>query len=191
MTGSVIKANIDQEKGNIITFWKKNFPRWPADKFSWFYQKNPYGCASCWINKDIETNMIIGSTAIFPRKVNIKAELLLGGITGDFGVSEKYRTLGPALSLQRANIAACKEDQFDFLYGYPNKKSQPVQLRAGFKVVGGAYRMVRILRSDDYINRHINQAMLSKIISKPVDILQKVFSKESYYLKKRGVKFQF
>ena len=53
-------------------------------------------------------------------------------ITGDFGIDKQYRTVGPALKMQKAGIAGCEDGRLDVLYGYPNEKSEPVQRRAGF-----------------------------------------------------------
>ncbi len=190
MSYSILKVNLEESKGDIINFWKRNFPTWPEKKFTWFYKNNPYGRAACWIIKESKADVVAGSTAIFPRKVFVKGECLLGGITGDFGVDTKYRILGPALQLQKAGISECNENQFDFLYGYPNEKSEPVQRRAGFKVIGSTYRMVKILRSNHYLKRHINLPIVAKLVSIAADLILKVLSKESYYKKRGGFRFE-
>ncbi len=190
MNYAILKVNLEENKGDIINFLKRNFPSWPEQKFDWFYENNPYGTAACWVFKDAKTDMVVGSTAIFPRKVLVNGELLMGGITGDFGVDRKYRIVGPALQLQKAGISECNENHFDFLYGYPNEKSEPVQRRAGFKVIGSTYRMVKILRSQDYLEKHITLPFVPKLLSKPIDLILKVLSKESYYKKRRGFRFE-
>ena len=69
MKSSIIRSSLQEDKSNIINFWKTNFPKWPEGKFSWFYEQNPAGNAACWIIKDLKTDTVIGSTAIFPRKM--------------------------------------------------------------------------------------------------------------------------
>ncbi len=181
-----MEKNID----DILAFWKRNFPIWPEKKFTWFYKNNPCGRAACWIIKDTETDTVVGSTAIFPRKVFVKGECLLGGITGDFAVDTKHRILGPALQLQKAGISECNENQFDFLYGSPNEKSEPVQRRTGFKVIGSTYRMVKILRSNHYLKGHINLPTVAKLVSIAADLTLKVMSKESYYRRRKDFRFE-
>jgi len=190
MSYSILKVNLEESKGDIINFWKRNFPAWPEKKFTWFYKNNPCGRAACWVIKDTKTDAVAGSTAIFPRKVFVKGECLSGGITGDFGVDRKYRILGPALQLQKAGISESNRNHFDFLYGYPNGKSEPVQRRAGFKVIGSTYRMVKILRSQDYLERYTTLPFVPKLLSKPVDLAMRLLSKESYYRRREDFRFE-
>ncbi len=185
MSFTILKADLERDKGDILNFWKKNFSTWPQEKYPWFYENIPCGPSECWIVKETEKDTVIGSTAVFPRRFYVKGKYMLGGITGDFAMDKNYRTLGPALKLQKATISASNGNKYDFLYGYPNKLSEPVQRRAGFKIVGSTYRMVKILRSNNYVRRYINVPMITKLFSKPVDLILKFKSKETYY-KNRG-----
>ena len=189
MSYSIFKINLEKNKNNVINFWKSNFPSWPENKFTWFYQNNPYGPASCWIIMDTKTSTVVGSTAIFPRKVFVNGKLLLGGITGDFGVDRRYRIVGPALKLQKAGISESSKNNFAFLYGYPNEKSEPIQRRAGFNKIGSTSRMVKILRSEDYLTTHLTVPFIAKLFSKPVDLILKLLSTESSYKTSRHVAF--
>ena len=180
MSYSILKADLRKDKEDISQFWKNNFSNWPQGKYLWFYENNPYGPAECWIVKEAEKNMIVGSTAVFPRRFLLKGKFMIGGITGDFGMDRNYRILGPALQLQKATLPSQNETQFDFLYGYPNDRSEPVQRRAGFRIVGSTYRMIKLLRSNNYVKRRVNLPILTKLLSKPVDLILKVLSKESY-----------
>jgi len=190
MKFSIIRSSLQEDKSNIINFWKKNFPKWPEEKFSWFYEKNPFGPAACWTIKDAKSSLVLGASAIFPRRFFINGRSLTGGITGDFGVNPKYRIVGPALQLQKAGISACNEGVFDFLYGYPNKKSEPVQRRAGFKKIGSTHRMVKILSSEYYLARRIKLPLFAKPASKLFDFVLKFSEKETYYKRKDSLSFE-
>jgi len=133
----------------LVDFWQNIFPSWLGKNYTWFYLANPYGLAGGWVVKESKADKVIGSTAVFPREVFVNGKCLLAGIRGDFGVDPNYRSLGAALQLKKAEVGACSEKQFDFLYGYRNKKSEPVQRRAGFVVVGSTCRMVEVLKSGD------------------------------------------
>jgi len=50
--------------------------------------------------------------------------------------------------------------------------------------------MVKILRSQDYLEKHITLPFVPKLLSKPIDLILKVLSKESYYKKRRGFRFE-
>jgi len=181
MSYTVLNADLANDKEDILTFWKTNFPRWPQRKYTWFYKNNPYGPATCFILKQQKQNMVIGSTALFPRRVFIRGQYVMGGITGDFAIDKKHRILGPALKLQKTLIPAFEDDQYDFLYGYPNVHSQPVQKRAGFRILGSAVRMVKILKSYHYLIRFVKVPLLAKLLSVPVDAILNVFAKEHRY----------
>ncbi len=181
MNFSILKADLEKDKVDILNFWKKFFPTWPQRKYFWFYENIPYGPAACWIVKETEKDMVVGSTAVFPRRFLIKGKYMLGGITGDFAMDKNYRILGPELKLQKATLSANNGKKFDFLYGYPNNLSEPVQRRAGFRIVGSTYRMVKILRSNNYVRRYVSLPIVSKLFSKLVDLILKFKSKESCY----------
>lgn len=181
MSISVLKADLEKDENFILDFWKNNFSSWPEEKYRWFYKKNPYGRAECWVAKRLDSNMVVGSTAVFPRRFLLKGKYVMGGITGDFGMDKNHRILGPALKLQKSTILSKEESHIDFLYGYPNDLSEPVQRRAGFKIIGNTYRMVRVLRYHNYINRYIDSEVIAKLFSKPIDFIMSFFSKESRY----------
>lgn len=189
MSYSIFKADLLKDKQSIINFWKSNFPTWAEEKYDWFYQSNPNGPAVCWLIKDSTQNKVVGCTVIFPRKYLNKNKFLRAGITGDFGVDKNHRILGPAIKLQKSVIASCDEDDFYFLYGYPNRNSEPVQKRAGFQAVGSSIRLVKPLLLQRYVSGHVKSAFLSKIFSKVIDNALKFISRETYLLNNK--KYQF
>ncbi len=190
MSHSIFKADLEKYKEEILHFWKNNFASWQQEKYSWFYENNPYGVAACWIAKETEKNMVIGSTAVFPRRFLIEGKYVLGGITGDFAMDKNYRFLGPALQLQKATLTASNENPFNFLYGYPNDRSEPVQRRVGFKIVGSTYRLVKVLKSNFYAGRYFTLPIIGKLFSRSVDLMLKALSKETYYIKRRNFNFE-
>lgn len=186
MAFSIIKADLELDKNEIFDFWKENFPGWPEKKYAWFYEKNPYGKASCWVARENHSAPIAGSAVYFPRPVSIEGELLPAGITGDFGVRKEHRGLGPAVSLQKALITASKEAHLSLLYGFPNNFAYSPKTRAGFKLIGYTIRMVRILKSDSYIRQHINNSVITTITSRSMDFLIRVLAKETRYHRNRN-----
>ena len=189
MSYHVFKGDIRQDSSTIRELWGRKFPKWPQDKYEWLYKNNPYGEASCWIVRQGKGNIVVGTTAVFPKKVTVEGKTVLGGITGDFGVDKTHRILGPAIQLQKGAISTCKTKQFDFLYGYPNRRSEAVQRRAGFKMLGSALRMVRILKSRDYFRRHIKPVGLAEAVSKVADIVIRITSREDLHMNKGDFRF--
>ena len=180
MAYTIIKADLEKDADRIIDFWSTNFPEWPAEKFDWYYRKNTAGIADCWLIVESASGTIIGTTTIFPRHFYSKGETLLGGIAGDFAVDKQHRTLGAALALQKALVDYCRSGRYDFVYGYPNDRSRPVQKRAGFQLLGPASRLVRVLRIEPYLARYISNKPLIRILAAGLGFGMSLFARESY-----------
>ena len=90
---------------------------------------------------------VVGTTALFPRRLLLDGVSLQAAVAGDFAVEPEHRTLYPAMALQTAAIATCRDGMFDVVYGFPNDAARPVQLRAGYHSVGQACAGVRLLRT--------------------------------------------
>ncbi|MHA1279575.1 MAG: GNAT family N-acetyltransferase [Candidatus Helarchaeota archaeon] len=177
----VEKADLMEDQKRIVEFWIQNFPTWPEGKYVWFYQNNVAGPADCWVVREENSDSVIGTTAIFPRKFCINGKEYLAGITGDFGVDKQHRILGPALKLQREVVQSCENGKYHFLYGFPNTRSEPVQRRAGFVQLGSAVRLVKVTHSFRYLKRLLKIGIVAKALSLLFDIILHILSRETRY----------
>lgn len=182
MPYTILKADIKNNKRDIISLWKRNFPDLPEERYKWIYEDNPAGRASCWLLKETEQNKIVGATALFPRRVFVHGKQMIAGIAGDFVIDREHRTLGPALLLLKAilSISNGKETPFNFLYGFPNKISEPVLLKAGYKILGEIHSLTKPLRSHYYLKKHANIPFITRGLSFFVDFGLKIFSKKNF-----------
>lgn len=171
-------VNLKKDRTEVLNFWQKNSSYWPAGKLSWFYENNIYGNADCWVVKEENSNEVVATTSIFPKRMFIRGLPLLAGITGGFAVDPKHRILGPAIQLQKEAVAKCENDHYDFLYGYPNRSSLPVQKRVGFEILGGSVRMVKVFRFRHYIQQILRSSVLAKIACFPIELSARVFGAE-------------
>lgn len=160
-------------------FWTENNPNWPTEKLRWFYEQNPCGPAWCALARKADDPQVIGVLAVFPRRVMVGKRKLMAGITGDFAVHKNHRVLGPALMLQKAAVALCVQGRLDFLYGYPNRNSHPVQKRVGFQILGESLRLVRVLRSGEYVARRVKPRALANLVTGPIDLAMKLSARET------------
>jgi hypothetical protein len=115
---------------------------------------------------------------LFPRRTLIDGKHYRAGIAGDFAVDREHRGVGPALSLQRAAVSNCRERRFDVLYGFPNRRSQSILQRAGYKAVADVLRMTKPLRSRYYLKRRIETPFVTRALSRPVDFVIRLISGE-------------
>jgi len=87
---------------------------------------------------------------------------LRAGLLVDLAVSTQHRSLGPALTLQKAMMVAAG-DRFDLVYGFPNPKAAPVFKRVGYAQLGEIVRYVRMLRYGKHLERIMRPAVARSV----------------------------
>ena len=147
MSYLVRRADIAADRGAILEVWRQSLPSANADHYRWVYEQNPFGPVSTWVLESTEQDAVIGVATVLPRMLSGFGRTWRAGVTIDFAVSHGHRTLGPALMLQKAIFAACREQQFDLVYGFPIEAASRVQTRAGFTPLGKATEVRKTLRS--------------------------------------------
>lgn len=180
---SITIADLKNDRDNILALWKRNFPNISEKRFSWMYENNPAGAASCLLLNNPKENSVIGATALFPRRIFINGKPILSAVGGDFMVDKEHRSLGPALSLQKAATTLCDDEIFNLIYVIPNKNSGPVVQRAKYKVLCDMVNLTKPLRSYYQLKKHFDIPVVTKMVSKPVDLAMRIISKENYYKK--------
>lgn len=175
---SIVRADLDVDRDDIVRFWLTTFERWPEAKYDLFYLGNPRGKGVCWVAREPENRKVVGTIAVFPRRVCINGEVHATGLAGDLGVDGNHRRRGIAETLFARMVDYGRDASFGFLYGSPNERSGRVAARAGFVTIGQAVRMVRVFRSKAYIRRLVPFRPLADVLSAPVDLVMRVLSRE-------------
>lgn len=175
----ITKADIEKDRDDILRLWESNFPGIPRERYEWIYKNNPGGFTSCWVAKN--DGNVIGSTALFPRRLFMNGQAVTAGIAGDFSVLKKFRLLGPALSLQKAVLSGYTNEGFDLIYGLPNEKSLDIVKRTGYSVVGEILNLTRPLKSLYYLKKKIHFPIIPGLVQKPVDLAIKLLARESFF----------
>ena len=112
-------------------------------RHDWLYRQAPYGPLRTWTVRDLGTGQVVGAGSILPVEFEFAGRPLRGGMLVDFIVTPSARTAGPAVMLQRELARQCRQNGFDFLFGYPNRRAWPVLARAGYRVLSGTREWVR------------------------------------------------
>jgi hypothetical protein len=126
-------------------------PAADARRFDWLYKDNPHGEAQVWIAFDQERGSVVGSAAAFPRRLYLSSREELAWVLGDFCINSEYRSLGPALQLQRTCIAAVDSGKVPFCYDFPSAGMMAVYKRLGINPFARVLRLARPLRIDRQI----------------------------------------
>lgn len=147
-------ADFGRDREAVIALWQRNLgdPARRAEKFDWFYRDCPYGAPLLILLYHDDT--LIGCTGAAPRRMHWRGAIVRAGLLADIAVDADHRTLGPALLLQEALIAAAV-GRFDLLYGFPNRKSLPVAARVGYTLIGKLTRYSLVLRYAAYLRRYL------------------------------------
>jgi hypothetical protein len=140
-------------------------PKADAVRFDWMYRQNPAGKAHAWIASEQGSREFIGMASAFPRRARIGGSTVLGWVLGDFCVTDKYRSLGPALQLQRAIIDESVAQRIGFFYDFPSMSMTAIYQRLKVKGTTRMIRLARPLRLDRQVHRFIRWRGLARWIS--------------------------
>jgi hypothetical protein len=178
---SVIEADVQNNRDDILSILIKNLDGPSKNRYVWNYNQCPYGLAHCWLAKHEESNTFIGTAALFPREILVKGDPEYAAIAGDFAVDIQHRNLRPALALQKEIQLKIHDTKFKFIYGLPNKQAKGILLRIGYKKIGRFNHFIKPLKSEYQQNKYIHPILQFKIFAIAVDVLIKNLSKEKRY----------
>jgi hypothetical protein len=159
-------ADLDQDREPIIDALRRFLTRHStAMRYDWLYKSGPHGQACAWIAADTETLSVIGVAAAFPRQLWTGTGVAVAWVLGDFCLDERYRSLGPALRLQRACLNAASKEGVNFCYDFPSSSMLAVYRRLGIRATHRMVRMARPLRVDRTLCRLTRLPPVAKLLS--------------------------
>jgi len=134
-------------------------------RFDWLYRNNPHGQAKAWIAIDQDKGDVVGMASAFPRRVYVDAHEALSWVLGDFCVHDRYRSLGPALQLQRACLAGVDSGTVAFCYDFPSTTMLAIYRRLRLDISAHMLRLAKPLRVDRKIAALVRSPMLARGLS--------------------------
>jgi len=140
-------------------------------RFQWLYQESPHGRARAWLAFDTGTASVVGMAAAFARHISFDGNLKSGWILGDFCIDERFRSLGPALQLQRACLEATSADPSSFCYDFPSQSMMSIYKRLGASPSGSLVRWAKPLRAVARIEKLVGRKMLARAVGIPLEAL--------------------
>jgi len=149
MALQIRRAALDRDRAQLIGLFKRCLtPTFDEQRFERVYCKGPYGAAPTWVAFDGSDGAIVGAAAAFPRRMYVGGEVRLGCVLGDFCIEEKYRSLGPAVLLQRACLEEAAGACFEFCYDFPSPSMMAVYKRLEIDKAGILWRWAKPLRAE-------------------------------------------
>ena len=173
----VTEVSSKEDLTSAISIWESNLGGGPGSglrKYQWFYQRNPYP-TKLWVMKLKGNHKAVGVGGVGYRPFYAGGKTLIGAMGVDFAIDREYRTLGPALQLQRTVIESATKDA-DFLYGFPSDRAEVLVKHAGYHKIGEFTRLIKVLRSRDYLEMAVKNRALAAVTSIPLDLLLRLRS---------------
>ena len=139
------RADLTSDRNTIIDILNRNIPtRQHAAIYEWLYRNNPYGPAETWLAVNSNTGAAVGTASVFPRPVMLNRKSIPGGLVGDFAIDAGFRSLGPAVLLQKETITPVSEGRMAITFDAPpDERGMSTFRRMGIPAVG---RMLRFAK---------------------------------------------
>ena len=138
-------------------------PQSSEERFEALYLRCPHGPARAWVVHDGSTGALIGAAAAFPRKFCFDGTERMGLVLGDFCLAEKYRSLGPALMLQRACLEAVVPP-YEFCYDFPSQNMMAIYKRLEIEKAGSLVRWAKPLRLDRKLEPFVRSKAVARVL---------------------------
>lgn len=154
-----VAGDARRDRDAVIAVWRGNLGREARleAKYDWFYLACPWGPPALRLLRHQPSGAVVGAAAAGARRMIRGGRELRAGVLVDMAVATEHRSLGPAITLQKAMIAA-SEERFDLLYGFPNPKAAAVFKRVGYERLGELVRYARVLRYRHHLHRMMPRA---------------------------------
>jgi len=165
-------ADLRAQRDRLIRFLFENLtPLSDGRRFEWLYCDSPHGPARVWIATDGGAGAIVGAAAAFPRRLCVQGVPTPGCVLGDFCIHPRYRSLGPAVQLQRACLADIDSGTFALGYDFPSTSMVAVYKRLRVELGEQMVRLALPLRADRKIAEKVKVLPVARGLSAAVNLL--------------------
>ncbi len=141
MSYTISPSDAASARQAILDLWQRNLPEASAGRYPWLYET---GLATGFLLRSAQGGAV-GAAGLMRRNFHAFGRPLKAGQAIDLNVDQEHRTIGPALGLQRAVLAAVASGEIDLAYSFPNRQSEPVLRRTGYRPLGDLQRWVKVL----------------------------------------------
>lgn len=163
------EANLAQDEAALVAMAQTYLGITDQRRFHWLYRDAPFGPARVWLAFDGSSETPFGMAGLFPRVGFIAGEQVRGGVLGDFCIGERYRSLGPAIKLQRACLSAIQSGEFGFAYDFPSSTMLGIYRYMGVVPTDSSIRMVKPLQADEKVRDLVRMRAVGNALAKAAD----------------------
>jgi hypothetical protein len=165
-------VSVINDRGEMLDLLKRNLPDPPELGFEWRYLRNPAGQACSWFLYEKGSSRAVGMASLFPRMMWVDGKPVMAGQVMHFVVDAGYRSLGPAVLLQRATFEPIDQGVIDFCYDCPpHDQGMTTFARLRMAPSCEVIRYALLLRSDGYLEKRMGSGRWTKPVAIAVNLL--------------------
>jgi len=137
--------------------------------FDWRHVLNPAGEAWVWLLCD-QKKPAIATVSVFPRRMLVDGKMTTCGHVGVVAVDASYRSLGPAVQLQRTTFGLVDSGALAFCYDCPPDDQRMTTFhRLGMPPNSEIGRYGFLFRSNEFLEEHLGSGILSELLAAPAN----------------------
>jgi hypothetical protein len=183
----VFPADPVRHRPDILAVLSRNLPDISPARVQWNLEGVPQPGARWWLAQEEGSADIVGVVGLFLRRLRVGGHSCLAAVAGDFAVDRAHRAFGPAWALQKAMLAAMSELGLDFIYTVPNRLSEALVQKLGYRPVGEMARHYKVLRAEHRQGVWLPPQALTRFAAGPVNASLALFSREFFYRRPSGL----
>jgi len=186
---TIERAVLLEDRDEILALLRRNLSGITDERYLWGYINVPHKDTITLFSRDTQNDAeMVGVSSLFLREAYVDGKSYTAAVTADFAVDTAYRAFGPAYSLQKRLITESAFDGgADFIYSITSENSELLNKRIGFKKLCPYRRFVKILKTDYKENKSVLPQRMPRFVAFFGDILIKLISRETWYIRSRGV----
>jgi hypothetical protein len=169
------------ERALMLEVLERNLTEIPHPKrFDWFYGGNPAGRSFSWVIVEESGSQPVGIASLISRAIWVDGEVKICGQVGDFGIDRAYRSLGPAVQLQRATFEPVDRGALAFCYDCPpHEAGMSTFRRLGMRANCRMRRYVKILKTDNRMQQRLGRGLHSAAAAKIANAALRIAGKRA------------
>jgi len=163
MTLASRRVSFVDDRHEMLALLRRNFGSSQDQRFDWRHTGNPAGPAWSWFVYDKKTLGTVALATVFPRNMYVDGKRVLGGQVGEFVVEAGYRSLGPAVLMQRTTFEPVDRGSLTFCYDCPpHDQGMSTFVRLGMRANAEVYRYAYPLRCEQNVDKKFGRHLWTR-----------------------------
>ena len=166
MALDIVQCDLDSHRDLLISaVYRLLTPLSNPRRFEWLYKNGPHGQARAWQAREASGGELVGVGVAFPRIYRVAGQKLQAWVLGDFCLNPRFRSLGPALEVQRACLTALESSNAAFVYDFPSAAMAAIYGRLKIIPTQRFIRWAKPLRIDRFVRQRVSIPGVRELMS--------------------------